>query len=92
MLEKGIGGANIYIISDNQAAILALYSKRVGSSMVADCCNCLHRLSKKNKVALHWVPGQFGFYANELADELVRAGSWAALHAPSPSTAVVNPS
>ncbi|CAG9822648.1 unnamed protein product [Phaedon cochleariae] len=57
------------------AAIKALTSYRVTSTLVSECIDSLQRLSATNKVCFLWVPGDSGGPGNEIADGLARKGA-----------------
>ena len=63
---------SIVICSDSQAALKALQSPKINSSLVADTVAKLQELSVFNRVRLLWVPGHFGVESNEMADALAK--------------------
>lgn len=66
---------NIYIFSDNRAAIGALMGTTTTSAIVWDCMQALQKLSESNKITLIWVPGHQGIQGNEEADRLAKLGT-----------------
>jgi ribonuclease HI len=64
----------IHILSDSKAALMALSSYKISSSLVMQCWNSLHALSNSNRVRLSWVPGHCDIAGNETADKLARGG------------------
>ena len=62
----------IAICSDSQAALNALQSPKITSSLVADTVTKLKELSLFNSVHLLWVPGHSGVEGNEMADILAK--------------------
>ena len=63
------------IRSDSQAAVLALQSSFIHSSIVEECLTTLNRLSEKNKVILQWIKAHVGHVGNEAADLYAKLGS-----------------
>ena len=63
---------SIVICSDSQAALKALQSPKITSSLVADTVAKLQELSVFNRVRLLWMPGHFGVEGNEMADALAK--------------------
>lgn len=61
---------NIIILSDSQAAILALKSYEIKSMLIRDCVDLLNEVSRYNNVQIHWCPSHSGIYGNEVADKL----------------------
>jgi hypothetical protein len=73
--RKDLGGKTIYIMSDRQAALMAISSNRINSKTVLDCIDTLKLLSISCRVKLMWIPGHEGFEGNEIADKLAKQGS-----------------
>lgn len=68
--------SNVFICCDSQAAILALSSSTVTSSLVRECRKVGRQLrSQHHSIELVWVPGHAGHTGNEEADRLARHGS-----------------
>lgn len=65
----------VAIVTDSQAAILALKSATISSKLVAACSVELAYISSQFVVTLLWVPGHRNIEGNEMADELARRGS-----------------
>ena len=55
------------------------------SKIVQECKSTLNLIDSLNSVRLVWVPGHHGITGNEIADELARQGSAAALSGPEPA-------
>uniref|UniRef100_UPI002FDBDCFB RNase H family protein n=1 Tax=Streptomyces sp. IBSBF 2390 TaxID=2903533 RepID=UPI002FDBDCFB len=70
-LEK----ASMVICVDSQAAIKALSSVRITSSLVKDCKSVLNNLGGLCDLTIMWVPGHTYIQGNEDADLLARQGS-----------------
>ncbi|XP_036332246.1 piggyBac transposable element-derived protein 3-like [Rhagoletis pomonella] len=83
-LRRGTSSKNICIMSDSQAALLALRSHIITSKLVNDCLNTLNGLESKNTVLLGWVPGHEGHDGNEQADRLAKHGATTLFHGPEP--------
>jgi len=64
--------ASIAICSDSQAALMALRSSKVTSSLVAETMRALEELSMFNSVRLLWIPGHSDIPGNETADQLAK--------------------
>ena len=63
----------IKIFSDSQAAILALNSNTVTSSLVKQTIITLKALADSTKrVEIYWIKGHVGHDGNERADQLAR--------------------
>ena len=60
--------ASIAICSDGQAALMALRSSKVTSSLVAETIKAQKELSMFNSVHLLWIPGHSDIAGNETAD------------------------
>jgi ribonuclease HI len=65
--EKGFKKRNIYIVSDNQAAVKALNNFQINSKLVWDYHQSLVELAKHTKVQLVWVLGHMGINRNEIS-------------------------
>lgn len=75
VVERGIHGEDIVILTDSQAAIQALSSTRRASLLVREFCERLETLSARNDVLLTWLPAHSGIDGNIEADELASEGS-----------------
>ena len=82
-LQK-VRGQRIVIRSDSQAAVLALQSSFIHSSIVEECITTLTRLSEKNKVILQWIKAHVGHVGNEAADLYAKLGSESKASGPEP--------
>lgn len=71
-LEKRWTGRSIYFHTDSQAAIGALSSSTVSSSLVERCRRKLNELGRNNYVVVDWIPGHTDIPGNEKADLLAR--------------------
>ena len=74
-LKRGTRRADIYILSDSQAALMALSNYEVTSALALDCIVSLNHLGTHNRVTLIWVPGHEGHMGNERADCLANCGA-----------------
>ena len=74
----------IIIRSDSQAAILALKSNVITSSLVLECFKSLDALGSKNKVTIQWIKAHVGYQGNEEADKLAKKGAEELLEGPEP--------
>ena len=70
--------------SDSQAAIQALNSTNVESSLVLECIQSLNKLGKKNKLVLQWIKAHVGHLGNEEADILAKSGAEMKMLGPEP--------
>ena len=66
---------DIAVMSDSQAAIMALDSYVIKSKLVSECLQKLKELSRRNRVKLCWIPGHTGEEGNEMANSLARKGA-----------------
>lgn len=87
-IRMGYVGKNIRILSDSQAAILAVGNCRSSSKLVLECQGYLETLAEHNRVEVGWVPGHKGHAGNEKADSLARLGSAHPLSGPEPGVGV----
>jgi len=65
--EKDYKERNIYIVSDNQAAIKELNNFQENSQLIWDCHQSLVELAKHTRVQLVWVLGHTGIDRNEIS-------------------------
>jgi len=65
--EKDYKERNIYIVSDNQAAIKELNNFQVNSKLIWDCYQSLVELAKHTRVQLVWVLGHTGIERNKIS-------------------------
>ncbi|KAI4463190.1 hypothetical protein MML48_4g00016016 [Holotrichia oblita] len=84
MNVKAVTNRRIHIMSDSQAALKALLSRKVSSRLVTECLDELVKLSNRNKVWLTWIPGHQGIEGNARADELAKRGSEMEMYGPEP--------
>lgn len=71
---EGISG-DIKILTDSQAAILAISAETVRSATILRCKEEINNFSTGGSLDLIWVPGHTDIEGNEMADELAREGS-----------------
>jgi len=64
--------ASIAICSDSQAALMALRSSKITSSLVAETIKALTELSMFNSIRLLWIPGHSDIPGNETADQFAK--------------------
>ena len=88
LLGEEISGRLVIFRVDNQAAIIALGSRRSTSKMVIECASALNDLSQRNQVLIEWVPGHAGVHGNELADVEAKRGAQKAPIGPEPHVPV----
>jgi ribonuclease HI len=74
--EMDYKGRNMYVLSNNQAAIKVLYNFQINSKLVWDGHNSLVKLAEHNRVQLIWVLGHMGIDGNETSDQLAREDSY----------------
>jgi hypothetical protein len=55
--KVGLQNETIHIFSDKKAALMALSSYKISSSIVMQCWTSLQALSTLNRVGLSWIPG-----------------------------------
>ena len=82
-LRKRVG-QKITIRSDSQAAILALTSSNMDSSIILECVQSLNKLGSKNKLVLQWIKAHVGHIGNEEADQLAKYGAELLTYGPEP--------
>ena len=75
LLAENAVGRYIVFRVDNQAALRVLGGRRIASRMVRECSSTLDILSRKNQVALEWVPGHADVAGNERADVEAKRGA-----------------
>jgi ribonuclease HI len=75
LLQRDIVDCEVWLLSDSQAAIMALGSNTIKSLTVLDAVKHLNTLGCSNTVQVRWCPGHRGYQGNEVADELARIGS-----------------
>jgi len=76
------------ICSDNQAALKALQSPKITSSLVAETVAKLKELSVFNSIRLLWVPGHFRVEGNETADALAKRAAHSEFLSPEPAIGI----
>ena len=74
----------IIIRSDSQAAILAINSNNIQSSIVEQCIKTLNRLGETNQVTIQWIKAHVGHAGNEAADQYAKVGSEVIAAGPEP--------
>lgn len=74
-LQADRSGSKVAICVDSQAAIKALASTEVKSTLVKECREALIALAATREVSIIWVPGHTNVEGNDLADLLARQGS-----------------
>ena len=74
----------IVIRSDSQAAILAIQSEYIQSSIVEECVKTLNRLGEQNGVFLQWIKAHVGHAGNEVANQNAKTGSEVMVSGPEP--------
>lgn len=75
LIEKGTHSRSIFIYSDSQAAIKAVWNPSCSSRTVLECKDKLNQLGLTNSVNLTWIPGHSNLEGNEHADRLANVGS-----------------
>lgn len=65
----------IIICVDSQAAIKALDSPQISSSLLLECREELDKAALVYNITITWVPSHSDFYGNEIADTLARCGA-----------------
>ena len=73
-LRRNTNGATIHILADSQAALMALKSVQIKSSLVDNCISLLNDLGTHNSVTLWWIPGHEGYEGSERPDCLAKRG------------------
>lgn len=56
-LDRRYVNKHIYILSDSQAVLKALYSSHFISKLVRECHHLIVKLAIRNRIQLIWVPG-----------------------------------
>ena len=74
-LDRGQDESTVCILSDSQAALLALDKLQITSKTVQDAVNALNKLGKRIDVILCWIKAHVNHPGNEKADELAKAGT-----------------
>ncbi len=84
---KSINTINIiiHIITDSQAAMLAIKNPKSVSKTINVCKQALCSISCVNQVAIHWIKGHSGHPGNEAADWLAKKASMQVLTGPEPT-------
>jgi hypothetical protein len=78
----------IFIFSDNQAALKGLIGPKVISRLAEECQEALPALAALNKITLLWVLGHHGILGNEMADKLARQATAMPLFSPEPALGI----
>jgi ribonuclease HI len=84
--EKGYIGRNIDILSDSGAAIKALESFQINSSLIWDYHQSLVKLAENNRIQLIWLPRHTGSNGNDIA--VATRGSSLPLIGPQPALGI----
>jgi len=79
---------SIVICFDSQAALKALQSPKITSSLVADTVAKLQELSVFNSVRLLWVPGHFGVKGNKKANAVAKRAAHSEFLSPEPAIGI----
>ncbi|XP_017463685.1 PREDICTED: ribonuclease H-like, partial [Rhagoletis zephyria] len=87
-LRRNYRNESILIMSDSQAALKALLSFEVKSSLALECIHKLNALAEYNDIQLTWVPGHVGVVGNEEADQLARKAAASLPIGPEPFIAI----
>ena len=82
---RGSKGQIIHILSDSQAAIMALNAAVFKSKLAWECHCLLNELGTSNKVTVTWVPGHMGIKGNEKADSLAKSAASNKMVGPEPT-------
>jgi hypothetical protein len=85
-IEKGYRGRNIDILSDSGAAIKALESFQINSSLVWDYHQSLVKMAENNRIQLIWLPRHMGNNGNEIT--VATRGSSHPLIGPEPALGI----
>lgn len=67
--------SNIVICVDSQAALKALDSFKISSTLVRECRDLLNSLGRQREITLMWVPGHSGVEGNDVADYVANCGA-----------------
>ena len=67
-------GEDVLIMSDSQAAIMAIHSPKCTSATVAEAKDALMVARRCRRIGISWIRGHADFTGNELADHLAKAG------------------
>ena len=88
--ERDIRGRNINIVTDSQAALMALRNPISTSKIINECKEALSLISINNQISLQWIRGHTGHPGNEAADKLAKEGARSSFTGPEPSLPIPN--
>lgn len=87
LLQRNYSGRKICIVTDSKAALAALASCEVTSSLTDECLRALEELGSKNKLKIIWTPGHL-CEGNQRADELAKRGRRSPFVGPEPACGI----
>ena len=75
LADNGKKWDRVEIYSDSQAAVKALASTTIRSSVVLECATALNEVAKRSRITLRWIKAHIGHKGNERADFLTKEGA-----------------